>query len=392
MSPEDREALMEQLGVDRAIRRRQAIDSATTRRQRDRTRCARRSRRHGSHADAHRRRARQALKPDDSVLDRHRFQERQAGARRNRRATALPPITIPAELAPVLDAGRAGRSCRRSSTWCVPAIPTSSIPRASCSCRASRPSSLAGLDETQATQRLSARSARSASSTSSSRSLPVRKIGVGRAQAVWLRPVQGHGVHVRAGHRRAGAVRLHRGPGRSAQRAVVRQPEPHSAPDGRSRRPRQFSRARPDQRRRAHFRPGRRRIIEARVARQMIGVRASVGMGDTRSIRVFVMGEATRPGSYTVSGLATITSALYASRRREAHRLAARHPAQARRARSCGASISTTCCCAATPATTPSCCPATSSSFRRWRPPWPSMAKSSARRSTKSSGKPRSAR
>ncbi len=45
----------------------------------------------------------------------------------------------------------------------------------------------------------------------------------------------------------------------------------------------------------------------------MIGVRASVGMGDTRSIRVFVMGEANRPGSYTVSGLATITSALYAA-------------------------------------------------------------------------------
>jgi polysaccharide biosynthesis/export protein len=53
--------------------------------------------------------------------------------------------------------------------------------------------------------------------------------------------------------------------------------------------------------------------IEARVARQIIGVRASVAMGDTRSIRVFVMGEADRPGSYTVSGLGTITSALYAS-------------------------------------------------------------------------------
>jgi protein involved in polysaccharide export with SLBB domain len=53
--------------------------------------------------------------------------------------------------------------------------------------------------------------------------------------------------------------------------------------------------------------------IEQRVSRQMIGVRASVGMGDTRSIRIFVMGEANRPGTYTVSGLATITSALYAS-------------------------------------------------------------------------------
>ncbi|MDW8260108.1 MAG: SLBB domain-containing protein, partial [Gammaproteobacteria bacterium] len=53
--------------------------------------------------------------------------------------------------------------------------------------------------------------------------------------------------------------------------------------------------------------------LEARVARQMIGVRASVSMGDTRSIRVFVLGEANRPGSYTISGLGTMTTALFAS-------------------------------------------------------------------------------
>ena len=53
--------------------------------------------------------------------------------------------------------------------------------------------------------------------------------------------------------------------------------------------------------------------IEARVARQMIGVRASVSVGDTRGIRVFVLGEARRPGSYTISGLGTITSALFAA-------------------------------------------------------------------------------
>ena len=53
--------------------------------------------------------------------------------------------------------------------------------------------------------------------------------------------------------------------------------------------------------------------IESRVAQQMIGVRASVSMGDTRSIRVFVLGEARRPGSYTVSGLGTMTAALFAS-------------------------------------------------------------------------------
>jgi polysaccharide biosynthesis/export protein len=54
-------------------------------------------------------------------------------------------------------------------------------------------------------------------------------------------------------------------------------------------------------------------LIESRVEHEMIGTRASVSMGDTRSIRVFVLGEARRPGSYVVSGLGTITSALYAA-------------------------------------------------------------------------------
>ncbi len=53
--------------------------------------------------------------------------------------------------------------------------------------------------------------------------------------------------------------------------------------------------------------------IESRVAHQMIGVRASVTMAQTRSIQVFVMGNAYEPGSYTISGLSTITSALYAA-------------------------------------------------------------------------------
>lgn len=56
-----------------------------------------------------------------------------------------------------------------------------------------------------------------------------------------------------------------------------------------------------------------RSVVESRVEREMIGVRASVSMGDTRSIRVFVLGEARRPGSYTISGLGTITSALFAA-------------------------------------------------------------------------------
>jgi polysaccharide export outer membrane protein len=56
-----------------------------------------------------------------------------------------------------------------------------------------------------------------------------------------------------------------------------------------------------------------RQVIETRVSQQMIGVQASVTMGEVRTIRVLVTGEAKRPGYYTVSGLATMTTALYAS-------------------------------------------------------------------------------
>jgi protein involved in polysaccharide export with SLBB domain len=53
--------------------------------------------------------------------------------------------------------------------------------------------------------------------------------------------------------------------------------------------------------------------ISSRVQEQMIGTQATVTMGDLRSIRVFVLGDVQRPGSYTVSGLATITNALFVS-------------------------------------------------------------------------------
>src|SRR5690606_4455492 len=42
--------------------------------------------------------------------------------------------------------------------------------------------------------------------------------------------------------------------------------------------------------------------LESRVRDQMIGTQASIGMGELRSIRVFVLGDAEIPGSYTVSG------------------------------------------------------------------------------------------
>lgn len=56
-----------------------------------------------------------------------------------------------------------------------------------------------------------------------------------------------------------------------------------------------------------------RELIQQRVAEQMIGTQASVTMGELRSIRVFVLGDVTRPGSFTVSGLSTMTNALFAS-------------------------------------------------------------------------------
>src|SRR5271167_1677805 len=56
-----------------------------------------------------------------------------------------------------------------------------------------------------------------------------------------------------------------------------------------------------------------RATIEQRVAKQLIGSRVSVTMGNLRSIRVFVLGEAEKPGSYTVSGLSTMTNALFVS-------------------------------------------------------------------------------
>jgi protein involved in polysaccharide export with SLBB domain len=54
-------------------------------------------------------------------------------------------------------------------------------------------------------------------------------------------------------------------------------------------------------------------LLEDHVAQQMIGMRASVSMGPLRSVQVFVLGEAVRPGSFTVGGLSTISNALFAS-------------------------------------------------------------------------------
>jgi polysaccharide export outer membrane protein len=56
-----------------------------------------------------------------------------------------------------------------------------------------------------------------------------------------------------------------------------------------------------------------RATIEERVSQQLIGTQVSVQMGELRFIQVFVVGDAVRPGSYTVSGLSTLTNALFVS-------------------------------------------------------------------------------
>ena len=56
-----------------------------------------------------------------------------------------------------------------------------------------------------------------------------------------------------------------------------------------------------------------RRDMNRRVEQMLLGTNISITMGRLRNIQVFVLGYVNRPGSYVVSGLATISSALYRS-------------------------------------------------------------------------------
>lgn len=53
--------------------------------------------------------------------------------------------------------------------------------------------------------------------------------------------------------------------------------------------------------------------LTQRVKEQMIGVRSDISLGEMRTMQVFVMGDAYKPGAYTVSALTTISQAIYYS-------------------------------------------------------------------------------
>jgi protein involved in polysaccharide export with SLBB domain len=56
-----------------------------------------------------------------------------------------------------------------------------------------------------------------------------------------------------------------------------------------------------------------RNSLNQRVQEQMIGVRSDISLGEMRTMQVFVMGDAYKPGAYTVSALSTISQAIYYS-------------------------------------------------------------------------------
>ncbi|WP_111977882.1 SLBB domain-containing protein [Algibacillus agarilyticus] len=54
-------------------------------------------------------------------------------------------------------------------------------------------------------------------------------------------------------------------------------------------------------------------FLNEQIEQKVIGAKANITMGEMRSIRIFVLGEAYKPGAYTVSSLSSITHALFVS-------------------------------------------------------------------------------
>jgi polysaccharide export outer membrane protein len=311
LSPEDRAALMEQLGIGGSVidNESQSItDTEAGTRMRDGTRKdSQNARLKGFVLDDEQ--LSRNFKPDDSVLIDIDF-KKEKPPRIEPQGSGLPPITVPGEAAPELEPEEQDvlqeriNLVRSRNPYQLDSNGVLQLP-------GFEPIMLAGLSEEQASHRLAAVGAFAKLDVKVVK-LPVRKSGAAglkpfgydlfKESTSGYSPVNDVPVPadyvVGPGDRLN--VQLFGSQNRNLRLVVDR--------DGRV----SFPELGP-------ISVGGRRFqavaaeIEGRVSRQMIGVRASVSMGDARSIRVFVMGEANRPGSYAVSGLATITSALYAA-------------------------------------------------------------------------------
>jgi protein involved in polysaccharide export with SLBB domain len=311
MSPEDREALMEQLGIGGG-----AVTESGSRQGQgaaDETRRGRNARPRTTAGDADGLQAGMVipdkrLKPEDSVLIDIDFKKDKPARIDN--TVPNQPVTVPAELAPVLEPEERLHLqalmdlVRSRNPYQLDTSGELHLPGFA-------PIMLAGLDEQQATHRLSTVIAFLKLDVKLTK-LPVRKLGVaglkpfgydlfrdGFSTFAPLTDVPVPADYV-VGPGDQLVIQLFGSTNRTLRLVVSRDgrinfPELGPITVGGS----TFERASLE--------------IEQRISRQMVGVRASVSMGDTRAIRVFVMGEASQPGSYTVSGLSTITSALYAS-------------------------------------------------------------------------------
>jgi polysaccharide biosynthesis/export protein len=312
MSPEDREALLEQLGLGGAVigegGQAGGMTSGSSRRPSNRDTDEKRLLR-GEELALDGQPLDKALKPEDTILLELDF-KKDKPPRIESPGVGLPPITIPGEPAPVLDPSeRAELQLRINliasrNPYQLDSSGTLTLPGFA-------PIMLAGLNEEQATLRLASLDAIRKLDVKVVR-LPVRKAGIAGLRHFGYElfkdststfapltdvPVPADYV---VGPGDQLNVQLFGSQNRTLRLVVGRDGRinfPELGPIGVA--GKTFQQVAAD--------------IEQRVDAQMIGVRASVGMGDTRSIRVFVMGEANRPGSYTISGLATITSAIYAA-------------------------------------------------------------------------------
>ena len=306
LSPEERDALMKQLGIGDSS----AVTSATAAPDANGNKAggARTTRDRSSNSAEDLERFDTRLKPDDSVLIDIDFIH--AKPARTETIPGQPTVTVPGEPAPPLEPeertnleklidlirSKNPYQLDRSGALLLPGY---------------KPIALAGLEELQATRRLSAEPSLLKLQVKLTR-LPLTKVGTAALkpfgydlfkespnnyQPVTDAPVPSDYI-VGAGDQLS--VQLYGSQNRNLRLVVSR--------DGRINFPQlgpisvagqTFNRVAAN--------------IESRVARQIIGVHASVSMGDARSIRVFVLGEASRPGSYSVSGLGTVTTALFAA-------------------------------------------------------------------------------